>query len=84
MLGYRQRKYGKGFVLFRSDAAIEVFHTGDDEHQAVFPICSEYDVSVGYDTDMIDGVDAEGFAVHRSFQTFGDMVKFIEARHDRS
>lgn len=38
------RKYGKNAVLFQCDVAVEATHFGDEEDQAIFPICSEYNV----------------------------------------
>lgn len=39
-----QRKYGSNVVIFQSDCAVLAYHDWDDEHQAVFPVCSEYNV----------------------------------------
>lgn len=38
------RKYGENIVLFQCDCAVLAYHDGDQEYQAIFPICSEYNV----------------------------------------
>lgn len=47
-------KYGKSMVLFQCDAAIEAYHEGDEETQAIFPIGTEYNLH------FISGVEGEG------------------------
>jgi hypothetical protein len=43
------KKYGQNAVLFKHAHAVSAYHTGDDEHQVIFPICSEYDGVPIYD-----------------------------------
>lgn len=38
------RKYGDNILLFQCDCAVIAEHDGDDETQAIFPICAEYNV----------------------------------------
>jgi len=37
-------KYGDHVVLFQCDCAVIAYHDGDEETQAIFPICAEYNV----------------------------------------
>jgi hypothetical protein len=61
------KKYGRSVILFRCDCAVLAHHDGDDERQAVFPLCSEYDVvslvGDGYGGftlgSVVDGEDVE-------------------------
>jgi hypothetical protein len=46
-----QRKYGANVVIFQSDCAVLAYHDWDDEYQAVFPACSEYNVIGLYGND---------------------------------
>lgn len=40
----RSQAYGNNTIYFKSNAAIEIYHTGDHDWQIMFPLCSEYDV----------------------------------------
>jgi len=42
--GVYGRKYGDNVLLFQCDCAVIADHDGDDETQAIFPICAEYNV----------------------------------------
>lgn len=61
------KKYGENVVIFRCDCAVLAYHDGDDEYQAIFPICGEYDVvslaGDGYGGftlgSVVDGEDVE-------------------------
>lgn len=44
VLSAGRKKYGKNAVLFQTDAGVLVYHSGDEEYQLIFPICSEYNV----------------------------------------
>jgi len=43
------KKYGRNAVLFQCDCAVSAFHYGDEEYQALFPLCSEYRAIPIYD-----------------------------------
>ena len=37
-------KYGRNAVLFQTDGGVRAWHSGDEEYQMIFPLCSEYNV----------------------------------------
>lgn len=37
-----KKKYGRNLYIFQCDSAVEAFHEGDNEEQAIFPVGSEY------------------------------------------
>jgi len=41
------RNFGNHILLFQTDCAIEAWHSGDEQMQAIFPLCSEYNVKSG-------------------------------------
>lgn len=72
-----RRKYGHRAVLFQTDAAVVAYHVTDDEHQVIFPLCSERNVhDIDLDTDgtvSIDGID-------ESFKSLADAIKYLESQ----
>ncbi len=59
-LAARQKIYGDTTLLFQSDCAVEAYHSGDEEWQAVFPLCSERNL-VPFSCDTYTGfVTVEG------------------------
>jgi hypothetical protein len=74
--------YGKHAVLFRSDAAVEVWHYGDEQNQVIFPLCSEYDA---YSLiDIRDGISCECDGDElMSFPTLGDVIRYAETKGGR-
>lgn len=45
--GFAARNYGSRVLLFRTDCAVMAWHTGDQQYQAIFPLCSEYNTHSG-------------------------------------
>lgn len=39
------RNYGPNVVIFQTDCAVSAYHTSDEQEQAIFPLCSEYNVT---------------------------------------
>lgn len=39
--------YGSNVVLFQTDCGVSAWHNGDEQYQAIFPLCSEYNVHSG-------------------------------------
>lgn len=57
--------YGHNAVLFKCDIAVVAYHHSDEEWQAIFPICSEYDAIGIYGANgrgggLVNTVDGEG------------------------
>lgn len=75
-----QEKYGKNLFLFRTDEAVLMYHVGDEEHQVLFPICSEYDAVMMH----VDEYDSEKLTVTTKgyndieFEDFDDVIRWIE------
>ena len=49
------KKYGKHAILFQTDRGVRVYHSGDEEDQVVFPLCTERNLvpfTVGYDGEV--------------------------------
>lgn len=74
-------KYGRNAVLFQCDCAVEAYHDGDDEDQAIFPVCSEYNlhrvsVNRNYGELAIDKDDGSGEEIE--FNTLGEVIAYLE------
>jgi hypothetical protein len=51
-------KYGQAAVYFKTNAAVEAWHLGDNDWQIIFPLCSEYDVFTSDDAKQFpNGAD---------------------------
>jgi hypothetical protein len=73
------KKYGKHAVLFQCDVALEATHSGDEENQVIFPICSEYNVIPLWNVQ--DGLrirfkDSEDDGLE--FDSLKDLIDYIE------
>jgi hypothetical protein len=71
---HKGKKYGRNAVLFRSDCAVVAWHYGDEENQAIFPLCSEYDVVIL--ENVRDGISID----EREFRTFPEAIRYIEGK----
>ncbi len=78
------RKYGKNAVLFRSDVAVEAYHASDDEHQAIFPLCSEYDAVPLWNVTSAGGGETEVGGRGATFDTLAELVAFAERSGGRA
>jgi len=75
-------KYGRHAVLFQCDCAVEAYHWGDEEHQSIFPVCSEYNLHlVSVDRDGVFIEDESGET--RDFARPSDLVEFLEQEPSR-
>jgi hypothetical protein len=75
-------KYGRHAVIFQCDCAVEAYHWGDEEHQSIFPVCSEYSVHlVSMDRDGVFVEDENGET--HDFTRLEDLVSFLEEEPSR-
>lgn len=73
------RKYGRNAVIFQHDYAVTAHHSGDEEHQVIFPICGEYNVVPVYDVSPATGgglVPTNDGDV--DFDSWQDIVAWVE------
>jgi hypothetical protein len=72
--GTGAKKYGSNVVLFQTDCAVLAHHSGDEEYQAIFPLCSEYNRHSGSyssGTFYFEGKNGE----ERDFDDIDDAVE---------
>lgn len=70
------RSYGRHFILFQTDFAVMAYHSGDNQWQIIFPLCTEYNVHVGNRSGggwFLQDRDPE-------FERFSDVVRAAERR----
>lgn len=70
-------KYGRNAVLFRSDLAIQCYHLADEETQAVFPICSEYDAIPIYNANRYGGGTVMTDDGEQTFDTVDEILRAL-------
>jgi|SRR5271166_387177 len=68
VLSYGRHRYGSKIVIFQCDCAVDAYHDGDEEYQAIFPICSEHNV-IGvygseYDQLLVETVGGSEIEFH--------------------
>jgi hypothetical protein len=77
--------YGRNLVLFRTDAAVLAYHYGDAQHQAVFPLCSEYDVHAltmnGGILGDLTGQTNDGEEIE--FGSVEECIDYLDRKHTR-
>ena len=80
--GVGAKKYGSNIVLFQTDCAVAAHHSGDEEYQAIFPLCSEYNRHSGLYSEGIfyfEGKDGEEL----DFDSIDDAIEAVLAREIR-
>jgi len=76
--GVGAKKYGSNVVLFQTDCAVVAYHSGDDEYQAIFPLCSEYNRHSGnYSSGTFYFEDKHG--EERDFEDIDDVIAAIKS-----
>lgn len=78
------RKYGGNAVLFRTDLAVLAHHDSDNEYQAIFPICSEYDAVAIRDINSSGGGETSFHGRDVEFDSLTDIMKAIDAKTART
>lgn len=84
-LSYGTRKYGKNAVLFQTDAGVEAYHIGDEEHQLIVPACSEYNViplrrvDEGVIVCSFEGDEDKGL----EFETIEALITYVETEEKK-
>lgn len=73
-------KYGRNAVLFRTDIAVLAHHDSDNEYQAIFPICSEYDAVAIRDINSSGGGETTIRGRDVEFDSLVDIMKAIEGK----
>jgi hypothetical protein len=75
-----RRKYGDHAILFQVDCGISAWHSGDNEQQVIFPLCSEYNlVPVDLDTNgEVTTEDESGKAV--VFPSLKTLIEKLDKR----
>jgi hypothetical protein len=77
LLRYAHDKYGENIVLFQSDMAVEAYHGGDEEYQAIFPIGSDYNaVPLRYRDGRLYGQTESGDEVE--FDSLADVLAYVK------
>jgi hypothetical protein len=75
----RGSKYGKNAVLFKTDAAVKAYHSGDEEYQLIIPACSEYNViPIRGIADGISCAFGDSEEEGLSFDTIKDLIDYVE------
>jgi hypothetical protein len=76
------RRYGSRALIFQTDCAVEAYHDGDEEHQAIFPLCSEYNVhELTIDSSEGIGVDdGKGDGNLVWFGRLDELAQYLESR----
>lgn len=75
-------RYGPYLILFQSDAAVSVWHPGDQEDQVIFPVGTEYNVRQLGVSEMgtwlveVGGEDEE-------FETIQELIEAMELATER-
>jgi len=73
-----ERKYGRQITLFQCDCAVVAYHDGDEEYQAIFPVCSEYNVIGVYGSEygqlLVETVDEQEL----EFNTLEEIIAYAE------
>ena len=75
-------QYGDKWYLFKTDAAVEAYHDGDEQTQAIFPAGSEYDlveVSISDSAPWTVYIDDDVIEA----ETFDELLEKLEGKDDR-
>lgn len=75
------KQYGRYGMLFQTDCAVRAYHTGDEQEQAIFLTCSEYNM-VGFSIADYDGTLWSAFGdmeEEQEFDTFESLLMAVEA-----
>jgi hypothetical protein len=81
-LSGRTHAYGKHVVLFQCDYAIDAYHSGDEERQAIFPLCSEYNVIPVLYSDEYGALFARTFGDEElEFKEHHDVIRYFLTKH---
>jgi hypothetical protein len=82
---YAVKKYGKNAALFQCDCAVRAYHDGDQEHQVIFPVCSEYNLHmISIDAGGYPSVWIEADGDDREFESINEVVVFLEGASQSS
>ena len=78
------KKYGKNAVLFQCDCAVTAYHDGDEEQQAIFPLCSEYNVVAVNASEWV-GINGERLWIEENgeevnFDSYAEIVAHLESK----
>lgn len=84
-VGWRGQKYGNHALLFKTDGGVRAWHIGDEEHQVIFPLCSEYDViplgEIGGGVIMCHYEDSDGEGLQ--FDNVQALIRYIETEEKK-
>lgn len=72
------QQYGPNVVVFQCDCAVIAYHDGDEDYQAIFPICSEYNVVPFYSTGGRSLLARAENDDDIEFDSLGDAVNYID------
>ncbi len=73
------KTYGGNAVLFKSDLAVSSYHYSDEEHQAIFPVCSEYVAIAIYSANRRGGGTVYTDEGEDSFDTAEEIIAAYSA-----
>ena len=82
------KKYGNRAVLFQCNCGVSAYHYGDEEHQVIFPICTEYNAIplVGCGGDALSLSHSREICAYSedgeemTFDSLDDVVRYVERR----
>lgn len=79
----RCKTYGPHMMIFQTDAAVSVYHSGDEETQAIFPVGTEYNVHrLRADDDGTWHVEIDG--EERTFDTIDEFTSQLTKNAPRA
>lgn len=70
-------KYGRNILLFQSYAAVEAYHSGDEEYQVIFPIGSEYNVHRVYNNGHFWVIYDSDSGQSLEFETIWEVIDLL-------